>query len=463
MTYTLKVPISRDELLETFGGARQQLWLVGGALRDRLIGRESKDLDYATDAHPDEIERLMRARGATLTTVGKRFGTIGVLVADEGGDNWSEITSFRGDAYSGGLRWPDVTFGTTIEEDLRRRDFTINAMAENVFDGTLIDLCGGRTDLEAHLVRAVGDPKQRFEEDPLRILRGLRFASQLGFEIEERTFAGMRATVHLLMSLSQERVTSELDKLLCGREPGRGLEALRECGALAVVLPEVVSMSGCEQNRFHRLDVWGHSVATVDAIAVTKERLRLRRWAALLHDIGKPAVRHVKANGEWGFYRHETVGASLAESLLERLRLGRAETLSTTLLIRRHMDRPDPGDARTVRRFISKAPEHWRDLVALKRADNVSHTYDDSAYHDALEAACERIEREEALRLRAESPLSGDDLVALFDREPGPWIRTIKDRLSSMVLDGDLEPGDRTSAERVARRLMNRPSRPGGP
>ncbi len=456
MAYTSWVGISRDELKAAFRESGREFWLVGGALRDRLLGRESNDLDYATDAPPDEIEVLLRTRGATLTSVGKRFGTIGVMVADAGGGSWSEITTFRGDSYQGGSRWPEVAFGTSIEEDLHRRDFTINALAENVFDGKLLDLFGGSADAEAGLLRAVGEPERRFEEDPLRILRGLRFASQLGFAIETETFAGMTAKAALLETLSQERVTSELDKLLCGQEPGRALEALRECGGLAVVLPELLSMSGCEQNRFHRYDVWGHTVATVEAIEATGERPRPRRWAALLHDLGKPAVRHVKANGEWGFYRHETVGAELAATLLDRLKLGRAESLSVTLLIRRHMDRPDPADARSVRRFMARAPGYWRDLLALKRADNVSHTYDDAAYHDTLEAACERIEREESARLRAESPLTGDDLVRLFDREPGPWIRTIKERLSAMVLDGDMDPGDKAGAERVAQSLIDR-------
>ena len=444
--------ISHRDLAAAFQGAGHQLWLVGGALRDRLLGIECHDLDYATDADPDAVEALVRGLGATVTTVGKRFGTIGVRI--EG--FWSEVTTFRGDSYSGGTRWPDVTFGASIEDDLARRDFTINAFAEDTASGRFIDRYGGRDDLAARRIRAVGEPVERFREDPLRILRGLRFASQLGFEIEAATLAGMAATAHLIPTLSQERVTAELDRLLLGAEPARGLEALRESGALAFALPELAPMVGCEQNRYHLLDVWGHSVATVEAIASTPESARLRRWAALLHDLGKPAVRHMKVNGEWGFYRHETAGAELAAELLGRLKLGRAESLAIVLLIRRHMDRPDPADRRSVRRFMAKAPEHWRDLLALKRADNASHTYDDTEYHDRLEAACLRAEAEEAAALRAESPLSGDDLVRLFDREPGPWIRVIKDRLSALVLDGDLEPGDRDGAERIARRMMNR-------
>lgn len=444
--------ISHQDLAGAFHARGHQLWLVGGALRDRLIGIDSHDQDYATDADPDAVEALVRGLGATVTTVGKRFGTIGVRVQGF----WSEITTFRGDSYSGGTRWPDVTFGASIEEDLARRDFTINAFAEDAFSHRFLDLYGGREDLAARVIRAVGDPATRFREDPLRILRGIRFASQLDFEVEPGTLTGMAETANLIPTLSQERVTTELDKLLQGAKPGRGLEVLRSTGALDFALPELVPMVGCEQNRFHKFDVWGHSVATVQAVATTPETVRLRRWAALLHDLGKPAVRHVKANGEWGFYRHETVGAELATTLLDRLKLGRAESHAIVLLIRRHMDRPEPDDRRAVRRFMAKVPEHWRDLLALKRADNASHTYDDHDYHDRLEAACLRAEEEEREALRAESPLDGNDLVRIFDREPGPWIRVIKDRLSALVLDGDLAPADREGAERIARRMLNR-------
>lgn len=444
--------LTHAELVAAFQARGRQLWLVGGALRDRLLGIESHDQDYATDADPDAVEDLVRGLGATVTTVGKRFGTIGVLVEGE----WSEITTFRGDSYAGGTRWPDVTFGSSIQEDLARRDFTINAFAENAYTHETLDLYGGEDDLQARIIRAVGHPATRFREDPLRILRGLRFASQLDFAIEEGTFEGMCETVELIPTLSQERVTTELDKLLQGANPRRGLEAMRACGALPFVLPELEGMVGCDQNRFHRFDVWGHSLSTVEAVATTPETVRLRRWTALLHDLGKPAVRHVKPNGEWGFYRHETVGADLAIELLDRLKMGKTESHTIVLLIRRHMERPDPTDRRAVRRFMAKVPEHWRDLLALKRADNASHTYDDHEYHDALEAACERAEVEEAEALRAESPLSGDDLIAMFDREPGPWIRVIKDQLSRMVLDGDLKPGDREAATRIAKRAMNR-------
>lgn len=437
--------------MEAFGAAGHDLWVVGGALRDELLGYGGHDEDFATDALPGEVEQLAVGLGFPVVTVGKRFGTIGVLLDG----TWSEVTTYRGDSYRQGTRWPEVTFGRSIEEDLARRDFTINALARNARSGEELDLYGGRADLAAGVLRAVGEPLERFREDPLRILRGIRFASQLDFAVEAGTGAGMSATVGLLGMLSQERVTAELDRLLAGRAPARGLELLRETGALAVILPELAAMPGCEQNSFHRLDVWGHTVATVAAIEPGDGERRMRRWAALLHDIGKPAVRHPKANGEWGFYRHETVGAELAASLLERLRVSRREASLVCLLVRRHMDRPQVEERRSVRRFIAKAKGHWRPLLALKRADNSSHTYDDSAYHDALEAACGLVEREDAEALRGESPLSGDDLVALFGEPPGPWIRPIKERLGNAVLDGALAPGDREGAARLARALRS--------
>jgi poly(A) polymerase len=456
--------VTREQLVELFSGAGHEFWLVGGALRDRLLGRPTHDMDYATSAAPDEVEALLVQAGVRISTVGQRFGTIGALVvADDGTEAWSEITTFRGESYAAGTRWPETTFGASIAEDLARRDFTVNALAENAVSGEVLDLYGGGSDLRAGRLRAVGEPAERFREDPLRILRGLRFVSQLGFTIEPATFDGMRETVDLLPTLSQERLTAEIDRLLTGAWVTEGLRALEAAGALPFILPELAAMVGCEQNRYHRFDVWGHTVATVGAIAVTPETVRVRRWTALLHDVGKPPVRHVKANGEWGFYRHETVGSQVAADMLARLRMASADARLIALLVRRHMDRPVPEDARTVRRFMSRIPEHWRELLALKRADNASHTYDDSAYHDALEAACLRVEIEEGDRLRAESPLSGDDLVELFEREPGPWVGVIKRKLSTLVLDGDLAPGDRESAARIARRMLNRAERAARP
>jgi poly(A) polymerase len=412
--------VERDRLVEAFRQQGHQLWVVGGALRDRLLGQGNVDEDFATSAIPDEVEALAASLGRPVMTVGRRLGT-------------------------------------SIEEDLARRDFTVNALAENAVTGERLDPFGGEADLRARLIRAVGEPAARFSEDPLRILRGLRFASQLDFEVEATTLAGMAETAPLLATLSQERVTAELDRLLQGRRPGRGLRLLEATGALGVVLPEMAGMPGCEQNRFHRFDAWEHTVATVEAIDPgTPEQARTRRWTAFLHDVGKPFVRHRKANGEWGFYRHETIGAEIAGALLERLRLNRREALAIRLLVRRHMDRPNVADRRSVRRFMAKCEGHWEDLIALKRADNASHTYDDHEYHDALEALCRRIAEEDAEALRAESPLTGDDLVELFQREPGPWIRVVKQRLSAMVLDGELAPGDRAAAERIARRLMSR-------
>ncbi len=451
---------TREALIAAFAEAGHELWLAGGQVRDELRGVLSppgsppgvSDTDFATSALPDVCERIGQELGTTVTTVGQRYGTTGVLL-EEG---WAEITTFRGDIYTPGSRWPDVTFGQSIDEDLARRDFTVNAIAKDPRTGELRDPFDGRGDIERRLLRTPGEARARFAEDPLRILRGARFVSQLGFTLEGETREEMGESVGLLETLSQERVTAEIERLLRGEAPAAGLEVLREIGALPVVLPELAGMPGCEQNRFHRFDVWGHTTATVEAIAVDGQdaaTVSLRRWAALLHDVGKPPVRHVKKNGEWGFYRHEIEGAELTEALTERLRLGKREGATLALLVRRHMDRPDPADGRLVRRFMRRLDGHWRDLLALKRADNASHTYVDDAYHDDLEAACERVEAEEASLLRAESPLDGRELMALLDREPGPWIARIKERLSTLVLDGELAPGDKDEASRIARRM----------
>ncbi|MFQ5382491.1 MAG: HD domain-containing protein, partial [Dehalococcoidia bacterium] len=265
-----------------------------------------------------------------------------------------------------------------------------------------------------------------------------------------------------MSGLSTERVAAELDRLLDGMAPGRGLRALASCGGLEAVLPELAPMRGCEQNSFHRFDVWEHTVVTVDMIAVDEGSRRLRRWAALLHDVGKPGVRHRKANGEWGFFRHETAGAEVARRLMLRLGVAKEDRLAVELVVRRHMDRPRPEDRRSVRRFMHRCRGHWEDLLALQRADNSSHTYDDSAYADALSRACREAAAKDAEALKARSPLSGDDLMALFGRKPGPWIRRVKDRLGAMVLDGDLAPDDREAAARAAAELVAEPAHADG-
>lgn len=440
----------KSDLHAAFQSRRRQLWLVGGALRDRLLGLKPEDDDYTTNAPPSEIEEIASEIGSRTVAVGKRFGTIAVEI----GDSWAEITTFRGEDYSDGTRWPDVTFGASIEEDLARRDFTINAMAENTDSGVLLDPFGGVADLEAQLLRAVGNAGERFVEDPLRILRGARFVSQLGFAIENETMTAMGDAAGKLKELSVERVTAELDRLLAGAAPGQGLQVLAECEALREVLPELSVMQGCEQNSFHRFDVWEHTVSTVEAIEGEGDTLRLRRWGALMHDIGKPAVRHVKKNGEWGFYRHETVGADIAEKVLDRLHLPRDERRAIALMVRRHMDRPRPDDRRSVRRFMHRSEGLWQDLLALKAADGASHVEDDSVYQSALGNACRQIAENDGEALKAQSPLSGDELMELLGRKPGPWIRDLKDQLGEKVLDGDLAPGDREGATRLARSLL---------
>ncbi len=441
----------RGRFVAAMLGAGHELWVVGGAVRDRLMGETGKDEDFATSALPDVVEEAAKALGRHVTVVGKRFGTIGVLLDG----HWSEVTTFRGDSYSSGTRWPDVTFGTSLDEDLARRDYTVNAMAEHPLTRELHDPFGGEADLARRLLRAVGEPHARFVEDPLRILRGIRFVSQLGFRVEGETLAAMTRSTSLLATLSQERITAELDRLLCGSSPAGGLELLRETGALEVILPELAPMVGCAQNRFHKFDVWGHTVATVEAIPNASENLRLRRWAALMHDLGKPYVRHTKPSGEWGFYAHEKEGAERAEALLERLKVSRKDVQAISLLVRRHMDRPNVEERRSVRRFMSRSGGHWDDLIALKRADNASHTYDDREYHDALQAMCDRVAEEDGEALRAQSPLSGDDIAAIAGRPPGAWIRPLKERLSAMVLDGEIEAGDRDAGERAVRVMLS--------
>ena len=442
-----------SEVYDAFDSKGFDLWIVGGSVRDELLAMEPKDIDLTTNALPDETEGILRGLGVNVTVAGKKFGTIGARLKD----GWVEVTTYRKDEYNGG-RWPDVEFGTELEADLRRRDFSINAIAKHPVTGKLVDPFLGKRDINMGIIRTLANPCEIVREDPLRILRAARFRSQLGFVIEGTLKIEMGNHKDLIQSLSQERVTAEFEKLLIGKMPVAGIEVLRKTGVLQYILPELLPAWSMEQNHWHKYDVWHHIMATVEAIELTTNSPRInlrRRWAALLHDIGKPEVRHRRDDGEWGFNGHQSVGASMTKRIGRRMKIGKQDTKVVELLVRRHMDRPELDSPRQIRRFIKRLDGHWEDLLALKAADNASHAYDDTFYLETLKGKCARMVREEEAAILAESPLNGYAIMALApDRKAGPWIAEIKSRLSQMILDGQLEPGNETDASLIARKLV---------
>jgi poly(A) polymerase len=468
---TLKLAIQRSgyidfsmldiiiRLAQDFHAQQKQLYMVGGTVRDVLLHRgQSADADLATDAHPDEIKRLVApTRPSAVVLVGERFGTVRLLYES----NIVEITTFRTERYNAESRKPEVCFGTDLLEDLRRRDFTINAMAHDLLNGNIIDPFNGRQDLEAHILRAVGDePDKRFDEDPLRLLRGVRFAAQLNFTLEAETHHSIARQASKLQKISRERIRDEMNKLLLSDYAARGLDLLVELGLMPAIIPEVLELRGVNQlSAAPRTpvskDVYAHVLRVVERAA---PRL-LVRWSALLHDIAKPRTRSVE-NNEVHFFGHEDVGAYMARDILKRLHFDREFIDGVSRIVRLHMRAnaylPEWTDG-AVRRLMLDAGEVLPDLLDLSRADITSYRMERVARAEArvlqLAERCQHL-KEEAERVPLKSPLDGNELMALFERSPGPWLRPIKDRLLSLVIDGDLAADDKEGAAKIARDLL---------
>ncbi len=444
-------------LAEAFRAQHKQLYMVGGTVRDVLLHRgQSNDADLATDAKPDEIKQIVApTRPSAVILVGERFGTVRLHY----GNDIIEITTFRSEKYNAESRKPEVCFGTRLDDDLLRRDFTINAMARHPLTGQISDPFGGRQDLEEHLLRAVGNqPDQRFDEDPLRLLRAVRFAAQLDFTIEAETRRSMIRQAHKLQKISRERIRDEMNKLLLSDHPSKGLNLLVELGLMQWIIPEVLELRGVSQqpqHTIHTKDVYTHVLRVVER---SSPRLATR-WSALLHDIAKPRTRTVE-DGKVHFFGHEDIGAHMAYDILKRLHFDRDFIESVSRIVRLHMRANGYASDWTdgaVRRLMLDSGGDLPDLLDLSRADITSYRADKvsraAARVKELAERCQRL-KEEAERVPLKSPLDGNELMELFGLPPGPWLRPIKDHLLGLVIDGALSPDDKEQAARIAKSFM---------
>jgi tRNA nucleotidyltransferase (CCA-adding enzyme) len=423
------VPAGVRSIARTLRAAGHEAHLVGGCVRDLLRGIEPLDWDVATDARPDRLLALLP--GARYEN---RFGTVAVPLPD----GTHEVTTFRRDGtYSDHRRPDDVTFGDTLDEDLARRDFTVNAMAIPLDgDGTpgaVVDRFDGRADLAAGVLRAVGDPGARFREDALRMLRAVRFAATLGFTVEPETRAAIAAEASLALHVSGERTFVELMRLLAADRPSIGLRLAEEAGLLGVVAPELALQRGIPQAKIPGDDLWDHTWRTADAAARTLlEGLPLARTAALLHDIGKPATF---ADGH--FVGHDTVGAELAAEWLDGLRAPRAFTARVASLVRHHMFAyaPEWTDA-AIRRFIRRVGlADLDELLDLRAADNVGSGLPSNV--DGLDELRERCRAQVANHValeRGDLAVDGDDLMRALGLAAGPAVGRLLDALLERVL-----------------------------
>ncbi len=449
-------------LAEAFDAQRKQLYMVGGTVRDVLLHRgQSNDADLATDAHPNEIKRIVApTRPNAVILVGERFGTVRLHY----GSDIIEITTFRSERYNPESRKPEVCFGTSLEDDLLRRDFTINAMARHPLTGQIFDPFGGQQDLDAHILRAVGgEPDKRFDEDPLRLLRAVRFAAQLDFTIEPETRRSIIRQAPKLQKISRERIRDEMNKLLLSDHPAKGLDLLAELRLMEWIIPEVMELRGVSQQpqplsrtAIHTKDVYAHVLRVVER---SSPRL-VTRWSALLHDIAKPRTRTVE-EGKVHFFGHEDLGAYMARDILKRLHFDRDFIDSVSRVVRLHMRAnaytPEWTDG-AVRRLMLESGDDLADLLDLSRADITSYRRDKVLLADArvteLTERCQRL-KEEAELVPLKSPLDGNELMELFGRGPGPWLRPIKEHLLGLVIDGALAPDDKETATKIARSLLD--------
>ncbi len=416
-----------ERLSRAFEAAGHELALVGGPVRDAFLGRAVSDLDFTTSARPDEILRIVTPHSETQWDIGREFGTIGALVLGEP----VEITTYRADAYDGETRKPLVEFGDTIEGDLSRRDFSVNAMALRLPERVLIDPSGGMDDLLASRLRTPSSPQVSFGDDPLRMLRAARFTSQLEFTATAETVAAMTELAPRLEIVSVERITAELSKLLLTDSPRAGIQLLVDTGLAQQFLPEVPALRLEIDEHAHHKDVYQHSLTVLEqAIGYEKSRGHspdlVLRLAALLHDIGKPATKKVEGRGVVSFHHHDVVGAKLAARRLTALRFDKETIAAVSRLIELHLRFFGYSEGAwtdsAVRRYVRDAGPLLERLHILTRADVTTRNRRKAdqlgfAYDDLETRIAEIAEAEGLAAVRPD--LDGEDIMRILELKPG--------------------------------------------
>lgn len=455
---TAPLPAVVTELGRLFAEAGHELSLVGGPVRDLFLGRVSPDLDFTTDASPDQTIAVVRRWADTFWEIGREFGTIGLRK-----DSFTiEVTTYRAEAYDPSSRKPMVAFGSSLEEDLLRRDFTINAMALRLPSLELVDPYGGVKDLHAGVLRTPGAPSSSFSDDPLRMMRAARFASQLGVEVAPEVLEAMTAMAERITIISAERVRDELTKLINGAQPRRGVDLMVSTGLADHVLPEVPALR-LEMDEHHRhKDVYQHSLTvleqacqleTDDDGAVPAPDFILR-FAALMHDVGKPATRKFEPTGAVSFRHHDVVGAKLTSKRMKALRFDNDTIKAVARLVELHMRFYGYGEAgwtdSAVRRYVTDAGPQLERLHRLTRSDVTTRNRRKAerlafAYDDLETRIAVLTEQEELASIRPD--LDGEQIMGLLGIGPGPVVG----RAYRFLLEERMEHGPHSREEAEAK------------
>ncbi|WP_110181383.1 CCA tRNA nucleotidyltransferase [Nocardioides solisilvae] len=416
-----------DELGARFDAAGHQLHLVGGPVRDAMLGRLQNDLDFTTDARPEQTERLLKGWADAVWDMGRAFGTIGCRKGD-----WQvEVTTYRAETYDPSSRKPDVDFGDSLAGDLGRRDFTVNAMAVAIPNRTFEDPYGGVVDLAHRVLRTPGRPEDSFSDDPLRMMRAARFAAQLGFDVAPEVVEAMRAMAGRIEIISAERVRDELVKLVCAPSPRRGLTLLVETGLADHVLPELPALA-LERDEHHRhKDVYEHTLTVLEQAIDMEDRLGgkpdfVSRFAALMHDVGKPRTRRFVGDGTVTFHHHDVVGAKITRKRMKALRFSNDEVEAVSKLVELHLRFHGYGSGEwtdsAVRRYVRDAGDQLDRLHVLTRADCTTRNARKAARlrrtYDDLESRITTLsEQEELAAIRPD--LDGTQIMEVLGIAPG--------------------------------------------
>ena len=444
-----------DELAHRFTAAGHQLYLVGGSVRDALLGRLGTDLDFCTDAHPDQTLEVVRGWAEATWETGREFGTIGVSRRGLR----LEITTFRAEVYDRVRRHPEVRYGTSLEEDLRRRDFTVNAMAISLPEHRFVDPYGGLTDLAGRVLRTPGPPEESFRDDPLRMLRAARFVSQLRFTVDPAVRQAIVDHATDLRRISAERIRDELIKLMVGEDPVTALRLLVDSGLADQFLPELPGLRLEIDEHAQHKDVYEHTL-TVVRNAVTHEDGEpdfVLRMAALMHDIGKPATKAVSPDGRVSFHHHEVVGARMTRARMKELRFPKDVTAQVAKLVALHLrfygyGRGEWTDS-AVRRYAHDAGDLLPRLHKLVRSDCTTRNRRKAAQlaadYDALEERIERLRAEEDLA-KVRPDLDGNEIMKLLGIPPGPLVGEAWRHLKELRLERGPLPREEAEAELLA-------------